>query len=159
MLVTQLYCIVFIHLYSASCSAHQSEALPVRETQPERREQSWENEKRHLAHQLIKCWAVTLPRPVLRTAAGLSGCIHKFGHVFSYMMDVLHWLPLQQTILYHIISLVWQSLLGLALAYLWDLCCTTMGILDRCSLRSTERGFLIVPLASQYQPLSRIVLS
>src|SRR6218665_1293732 len=24
-----LYCIVSIHLYSASCSAHQSEALPV----------------------------------------------------------------------------------------------------------------------------------
>src|SRR6218665_911639 len=29
-----LYCIVYIHLYSASCSAHQSEALP----DPERRE-------------------------------------------------------------------------------------------------------------------------
>src|SRR6218665_966708 len=28
-------CIVFIHLYSASCSAHQSEALPVQETQRE----------------------------------------------------------------------------------------------------------------------------
>jgi len=25
------YCIVSIHLYSASCSAHKSEALPVRE--------------------------------------------------------------------------------------------------------------------------------
>jgi len=30
-----LYCIVSIHLYSASCSAHQSEALTVRETQRE----------------------------------------------------------------------------------------------------------------------------
>ena len=30
-----LYCIVSINLYSASCSAHQSEALPVRETQRE----------------------------------------------------------------------------------------------------------------------------
>ena len=29
------YCIVSIHLYSASCSAHQSEALPVWETQRE----------------------------------------------------------------------------------------------------------------------------
>jgi len=29
----KLYCIVSIHLYSASLSAHQSEALPVRETQ------------------------------------------------------------------------------------------------------------------------------
>jgi len=33
-----LYCIAFIHLYSASCSAHQSEALPVRETQREERQ-------------------------------------------------------------------------------------------------------------------------
>jgi len=38
------YCIVFIHLYSASCSAHQSEALPVRETQ--REESSLERMKR-----------------------------------------------------------------------------------------------------------------
>ena len=30
-----LYCIVSIHLYSASCSAHQSEALPVQKTQRE----------------------------------------------------------------------------------------------------------------------------
>src|SRR6218665_298427 len=30
-----LYCIVSIYLFSASCSAHQSEALPVRETQRE----------------------------------------------------------------------------------------------------------------------------
>ena|SRR6218665_1751134 len=30
-----LYCIVSIHLYSASCGAHQSEALPMRETQTE----------------------------------------------------------------------------------------------------------------------------
>jgi len=30
-----LYCILSIHLYSASCSTHQSEALLVRETQRE----------------------------------------------------------------------------------------------------------------------------
>ena len=30
-----LYCIVSIHSYSASCNAHQSDALPVRETQRE----------------------------------------------------------------------------------------------------------------------------
>ena len=36
-LLGQRHCIVSIHLYSASCSAHQSEALPVRETQKEER--------------------------------------------------------------------------------------------------------------------------
>jgi len=39
-----IYCIVSIHLYSASCSAHQSEALPVWDTQ--REESSLERAKR-----------------------------------------------------------------------------------------------------------------
>src|SRR6218665_801861 len=39
-----LYCIISIHLYSASCSAHQSEALPMRETQ--REESSLERTKK-----------------------------------------------------------------------------------------------------------------
>src|SRR6218665_2452238 len=43
-----LYCIVSINLYSASCSAHQSEALPVRETQ--REESSLERTKRCTWH-------------------------------------------------------------------------------------------------------------
>src|SRR6218665_3768890 len=38
------YSILSIHLYSAFCSAHQSEALPVRETQ--REESSLERTKR-----------------------------------------------------------------------------------------------------------------
>ena len=49
-----LYCIVSIHSYSASCSAHQSEALPVRETK--REESSLERTKRHLAHQSNVLW-------------------------------------------------------------------------------------------------------
>jgi len=38
------YCIVSTHLYSAYCSAHQSEALPVRESA--REESSLERTKR-----------------------------------------------------------------------------------------------------------------
>src|SRR6218665_4138264 len=47
-----LYCMYCIHLYSASCSAYQSEALPMRETKREekslerRKTGTWEN--RHL---------------------------------------------------------------------------------------------------------------
>src|SRR6218665_3643344 len=44
LVVLFLYCIVSIHLYSASFSAHQSEALSVRETQ--RAESSLERTKR-----------------------------------------------------------------------------------------------------------------
>src|SRR6218665_2222697 len=84
---------------------------------------------------------------VLRTAARHSGRIPKFGHVSRYMLDVLHWLPRQQRISYRIISLAWRSLLGLAPAYLRDLCHTTTGIPGRRSLRSTGKGLLLVPFA------------
>ena len=84
---------------------------------------------------------------VLRSAARLCGRIPKFGHVSGYMLDVLHWLPLLQRISYRIIALVWRSLLGLAPAYLRDLCCPTLGAPGRRSLRSTERGVLMVPFA------------
>src|SRR6218665_1535090 len=46
-----------------------------------------------------------------------------------------------------IISLVWRSLLGLAPAYLRDLCHTTTVIPGRRSLRSTGQGLLLVPFA------------
>jgi len=42
---------------------------------------------------------------------------------------------------------VWKSLLGLALAYLRDLCCTTMRMPGLHSLHSNEQGFLIIPFA------------
>src|SRR6218665_1018743 len=47
---------------------------------------------------------------VQRTAARLSGRTPKFGHVSRYLLDVLHWLSLQQRISYRIISLVRPSL-------------------------------------------------
>ena len=84
---------------------------------------------------------------VLRTAARLCGRIPKFGHVSAYMLDVLHWLPLLQRISYRIIALFWRSLLGLAPAYLRDLCCPTLSAPGRRSLRSTERCVLMVPFA------------
>src|SRR6218665_1947638 len=40
-----------------------------------------------------------------------------------YMYNVLHWLPLQQRIMFRINAMVWWCILGLAPAYLRDLCC------------------------------------
>src|SRR6218665_2666151 len=54
---------------------------------------------------------------VIRTAARLIGGIPRTGHVSAYMLDVLHWLPLQQRIIFRIGALVWRCILGLALAY------------------------------------------
>ena len=80
-----------------------------------------------------------------------------FGHVSSYMLDVLAPLaPLQQRISYWIIALVQWSLLGLAVAYLWDLCCITLGVLDRRSFRSTEQGALIIPFARTTTKQNRV---
>src|ERR1043165_3309663 len=84
---------------------------------------------------------------VLRSAARLCGRIPKFGHVSAYMLNVLQWLPLLQRISYPIIALAWRSLLGLAPAYLRDLCCPTSSAQGRRSLCSTERGVLMVPFA------------
>src|SRR6218665_116922 len=44
-------------------------------------------------------------------------------------------------------ALVWRYILGLAPAYLRDLCCPTPGTRGRSSLRSLEQGLLFVPFA------------
>src|SRR6218665_3647678 len=64
------------------------------------------------------------------------------------MLDVLHWLPLQQRIIFRIGSMVWRCILGLAPAYLRDLCCPTPCTRGRSnSLRSLEQELLFVPFA------------
>jgi len=58
---------------------------------------------------------------VIRTTARLIGGVPRTGHVSAYMLDVLHWLPLQQRIIFSIGVLVWRCILSLAPAYLRDL--------------------------------------
>src|SRR6218665_3050559 len=88
---------------------------------------------------------------VIRTAARLTGGIPRTGHVHvhvsAYMLDVLHWLPLQQRIMFRIGAMVWRCILSLAPAYLRDLCCPTPGTRGRSSLRSSEQRLLFVPFA------------
>src|SRR6218665_2997864 len=62
---------------------------------------------------------------VIRTAARLIGGIPRTGHVSAYMLDVFHWLPLQQRIMFRIGTMVWRCIPCLAPAYLLDLCCPT----------------------------------
>src|SRR6218665_1942565 len=82
--------------------------------------------------------AVPIDR-VLCSAARLFARTLKFGHVSSYMMNVL-----QQRISYRIIVLALESFLRFAPPYLRDLCCTTLGVPGRRFLRSAEQSFLIV---------------
>ena len=92
---------------------------------------------------------------VLRSAARLIGHIPKFDHVSSYMRDVLHWLPIRQRIEYRTAAVVWRCLLGLAPAYLIELCCPTLSARGTRSLRSAEQDLLYVPHARTATKQSR----
>jgi len=63
------------------------------------------------------------------------------------MHDVRHWLPLKQRIAYRISALVWRTLLGLAPAYLRQLCCPIIGPIGSQSLCSSDQGLLRLPFA------------
>jgi len=82
---------------------------------------------------------------VMRAAARLIGRIARFGHVSDYMRDVLHWLPFPQRITYRISALVWRCLAGVAPVYLQELCCSTLSVQRRGSLRSSMQAELLVP--------------
>src|SRR6218665_1857841 len=77
---------------------------------------------------------------VLRSAARLIGQIPKFGHVSSYVLEVLHWLPIRQRIEHRVASMVWRCQLGLAPTYLIDLCRPVSGSRSSRSMRSSVRG-------------------
>src|SRR6218665_2470703 len=79
---------------------------------------------------------------VLRTAARLVGRMPRFGRVSGYMRDVLHWLPYPQRIVYRISALVRRCIEGLAPSYLRELCCSTVAIQRRISLRSSAQAEL-----------------
>src|SRR6218665_2278117 len=81
---------------------------------------------------------------VLRTAAHLVGRIPRFGRVSGYMRDVLHWFPYPQRYVYRISALVRRCMEGLA-PYLRELCCSTVTIQRRISLRSSAQAELLVP--------------
>ena len=61
------------------------------------------------------------------------------------MRDVLHWLPYPQRIVYRISALVLRCIEGLAPSYLRELCCSTITIQRRISLRSSAQAELLVP--------------
>jgi len=84
---------------------------------------------------------------VLRTAARLVGRIPKFSRVSWYMRDVLHWLPYPQRIAYRVSALVRRCTEGLAPPYLRELCCPTVAVPRRVSLRSAVQAEFLVPRA------------
>jgi len=84
---------------------------------------------------------------VIRTAARFIGGIPRTGHVSAYMLDVRHWLHFHHWLTFCLAAVVWRCQLGLAPAYLQDLCYPTLGTRGRSALRSMERGVLFVSFA------------
>src|SRR6218665_2590578 len=85
---------------------------------------------------------------VIPTATHLIRGIPRTGHISAYMLEVLHWLPLQQRIIFHIGALVWSCLLGLAPTFFRELGCPTPGTTGCSSLNSKEQELLSVPFVS-----------
>ena len=81
---------------------------------------------------LLCVWAAS--SGLYRTAARLIGGNPRTGHVSAYMLDVLHWLPIHQQIIFHIGTLVWRCILVL--------------------LRPTSEIFTIPPRAPEVAVLS-----
>ena len=84
---------------------------------------------------------------VMRTASRLVGCVPRFGRVSGYMRDVLHWLSYLQRIFYRISALVRLCIEGLTprAPCIRELCCSTVTIQRRTSLRSSAQAELLVP--------------
>src|SRR3984885_10081425 len=84
---------------------------------------------------------------VLRSAARLVGGIPRHGHVSSYMLDDLHWLPLLQRIFYRLSCIAWRCVHALGPSYLCEFFVSVSASYGRRSLRSASHGNIQVPFA------------
>ena len=84
---------------------------------------------------------LTRVQSVLNAAARLLLRIPKFGHISAGIRDELHWLPVEQRVLYKVIVLVWNCVTGTGPSYLRELCISKSNSSGR-SLRSDDKYFL-----------------
>jgi len=82
---------------------------------------------------------------VLNAAARLITGKRKFDHIASTMHDDLHWLPVQQHILFKLCTLVNKCLRCTAPSYLTDMCIPVSTASGRLCLRSCSRRDLRIP--------------
>src|SRR6218665_863381 len=70
----------------------------------------------------------------------------------------VHWLLYSQRIVYRISALVRRCIEGLAPSYLRELCCSTVTIQRRISLRSSAQAELLVPRTRTVNPTAQSLL-
>ena len=92
------------------------------------------NNNNALLHGLLKEQIGKLQR-VLNTAATLLTGSHKYDHITPVLMQ-LHWLPIEQRIVYKIILVTFKALNGLAPQYIADMIAiiNLQGVLDLLTL-------------------------
>jgi len=82
---------------------------------------------------------------ILNASARLICGLPKYSHISTFIRETLHWLPVPQRIEFKILTLMRNSLLGVAPSYLQALCTSVSTLPGRSALRSAARGLLVVP--------------
>ena len=86
-------------------------------------------------------------RLVLNAAARLFARLPRFTHIFTYMTEVLHWLPIASRVEFKVFLFVSNSKLGLTPSYLrpTDFMRKPMSTVSARPLRSADRLDLFLP--------------
>lgn len=99
---------------------------------------------------------------ILRSPTRLVGGVFRFGHVFEFMSDVLHMLPVWYRILYRFSSTAWYCVLERAPAYLSELFILTSTCMGAPFSALSVSGDFVVPYApsaiAQRRAFSVVVL-
>ena len=82
---------------------------------------------------------------VLRSAARLVLRLPPRASVTQLMRDQLHWLPMQQRVVFKLCTMAFKCIHGVAPAYLSRMCTGVAAVEARSRLRSAASGHLVVP--------------
>jgi len=82
----------------------------------------------------------------LNAAARLVTGVGKYSHITPVMRDILHWLPIEQRIVFKIATLAFDCVRKLCPAYFNGICSPLSAVVGgRSNLRSAQRGDVVVP--------------
>ena len=81
----------------------------------------------------------------LNAAARLVTGVGKYSHITPVMRDTLHWLPIEQRILFKIATLAFDCIRKTCPAYFSGICIPLTEIGGRSNLRAAQRGDVMVP--------------
>ena len=82
---------------------------------------------------------------VMNAAARLVTKTGRYEHITPVLRDLLHWLPVQQRIIFKIAVLAFNCIRGTGPVYFNDVCVPLASIPGRTCLRAAGRGDLLVP--------------